>query len=99
MAETTTVWTVKRTPYTAAAKNTLGYASVELEVVAANEGEAIRKAQGVSAYASREFSWRVTGARILTPDPDAKGADRERCGAPNPNYRPDDDPLSGASVG
>ena len=60
MAERKARFTVRRTPYTAAAKNTLGYDSTDFEVIASTEGEAIRRAKQISSYDASHFSWRIT---------------------------------------
>ena len=65
MSDLVTIYTVVRTPYTAAAKNTLGYEGAEFEVIAESENEAIRRAQQISAYVPKEFFWKVRGARIV----------------------------------
>lgn len=66
-----TIYTVARIPYTAAARSTLK--QTIFEVVADGESDAIRQAQALSGYSSREFSsrefsWRVRGARVVVVD-------------------------------
>lgn len=69
-----TIYTITRTPATAPARNTLGYNATTFEVVATSESDALGQAQRMSSYAAREFSWRVTGSRVvLVEDPAAAG--------------------------
>lgn len=72
-AELKTIYTVDRIPYTAAAKNTVGYKATTFEVVAESETDAIRAAQRSSLYAAREFSWRVRGTRVVVVDSPTEG--------------------------
>lgn len=80
MAELKTIYTVERTPLTAAARYTLGLASINFEVVATDEADAFRQAYDICAYDVGEFAWQVTGARIVvvaaTDDAGRKEADR-----------------------
>ena len=60
-----TIYSVDRTPATAAARNTLGYAATAFEVVADTEAGALEKAKRISAYKSDQFAWRITGSRVV----------------------------------
>lgn len=58
---------IDRIPSSVQAKNTVGYKATPFRVIAANEGEAIGKAQDMSTYDSRHFAWRVRDCEELTP--------------------------------
>lgn len=66
-----TVYTVRRSPYTAAAKNSAGYSTPEFEYVAQSAREAIQKAVAECEWrdASRNFTFRVTGSRVIALEP------------------------------
>lgn len=66
-AQIVTVYTVRRIPYTAAAKSSAGYDSREFEYVASGAREALSKAVADCEWRDPEhnFSWRVIGSRVV----------------------------------
>lgn len=67
MAEVVTIYTVRRDPYTAAAKNSAGYGSPEFEYAAESAGEAQRKAIDDCTWRDpkRHFRFNVIGSRVV----------------------------------
>ena len=78
VAEIQTIFTVRRIPRTAGAKNTVGYDSVEFEIIATSEADAIEKAVAQSTWRDpwSNFSWLVTGSRIFVLDAPTEGGER-----------------------
>ena len=62
-----TIYTVRRSPYTAAAKTSAGYDSRDFEYVATDAKEALSKAIAECEWRdpARNFSWRVIGSRVI----------------------------------
>ena len=66
-AQIITVYTVRRSPYTAAAKRSAGYDSRDFEYVADGAKSALAKAVAECEWRDPEsnFSWRVIGSRVI----------------------------------
>lgn len=66
-AQVVTVYTVRRIPYTAAAKTSAGYGSREFEYVADDAKSALAKAVAECEWRDpeRNFTWRVVGSRVI----------------------------------
>ena len=75
-AQIVTVYTVRRSPYTAAAKRSAGYDSRDFEYVADGAKSALAKAVAECEWRDPEsnFSWRVIGSRVIVCE-NSGGAD------------------------
>lgn len=78
MSKIVTVYTVRRTSTTIQARNTVGDAVVDIEMVAADEREAVSKTiEGSKWSRDREhFNWQVISARVLVV-PEARSEEVE----------------------
>ncbi len=67
MSKFVTIYTVKRIPVTAGAKNSAGYSAVEFEYLADTGREALDKAIKDCEWRdpTRNFAWRVTGTKVV----------------------------------
>lgn len=70
-ARIVTIYTVRRSPYTAAAKRSAGYNSPEFEYATDSAQEAITRAVADCPWrdAQRNFSFTVTGSRVVVLEP------------------------------
>lgn len=75
MSEVVTIYTVRRSPYTAAAKNSAGYSSPEFEYVGNSAGEALRKAVDECPWRDPEHNFRfsVISSRVVVVESAALG--------------------------
>ena len=66
-----TIYTVRRSPHTAAAKRSAGYDSRDFEYVADGAKSALAKAVAECEWRDPEsnFSWRVIGSRVIVLEP------------------------------
>ena len=78
MSKIVTVYTVRRTSATIQARNTVGDAVVDIEMVAEDEREAARKVMAASQFDrdAEHFNWRVVSARVLVV-PEARSEEVE----------------------